>query len=74
MDSIVLRVKDLKSLVAIMAKDHMDYVEVSLAGGEGDLPPCAVFTGQRSSKAFEQVDYDDLEGVPAGEADFNIIL
>ncbi len=78
MDSIVLRVKDLESLVAAMAKDHMDYVEITLDGGDsadgGTLPPSAVFTGLRSSNTYELVDYDDLEGVPAGEADFNTIM
>jgi len=75
MDSIVLRVSELKRVAAALAKDRMDYVQlVLLEGDAGDaIPPCATFTGLRISQPFELIEYDELEGVPETEADFSLL-
>jgi hypothetical protein len=77
MDSIVLRVSEMKRLVAALARDKIDYVQVSL--NEGDttgrdaLPPSAAFMGLRAGARYELIDYDELEAVPVAEADFKVL-
>ena len=77
MDSIVLRVPELKRLVASLVRDHIDYVQVSLVDGDsvgGDtLPPSAAFVGMRAGAEYELIDYDELEVVPAKEAAFTLL-
>jgi len=75
MDSIVLRVSELKKVAAFMAKDRMDYVQLMLLCGDAgeELPPCATFTGLRANQPFELVEYDELDGVPAAEANFDVL-
>ena len=77
MDSIVLRVPELKRLVAALVRDKIDYVQVSLVEGDsvgGDtLPPSAAFAGIRAGAEYEMIDYDELEAVPATEAAFNLL-
>ena len=77
MDSIVLRVPELKKLMATLTKEKIDYVQVSLNEGDtadGDvLPPSAAFVGLRASEPEELIDYDELEAVPATEAAFNLL-
>ena len=77
MDTIVLRVPELKRLVAALVRDKIDYVQVSLAEGDcldGDvLPPSAAFVGMRAGAEYELIDYDELEAVPATEAAFNLL-
>lgn len=75
MGAIVLRVSELKRLAGALAKDGMDYVQVALLEGDvGEgLPPSAAFTGLRAVRPFEMADYDELEGVPTREADFDFL-
>ena len=77
MDSIVLRVSELKRLVASLVRDKIDYVQVSLVDGDsvgGDtLPPSAAFAGMRAGAEYELIDYDELEAVPATEAAFTLL-
>lgn len=77
MDSIVLRVPELKKIVATLTKDKIDYVQVSLTEGDvvgGDvLPPSAAFVGMRANAEYELIDYDELNAVPATEAAFNLL-
>jgi len=77
MDSIVLRVPELKKIVATLTKDKIDYVQVSLVDGDtagGDTPPpSAAFVGMRAGAEYELIDYDELEAVPTTEAAFNLL-
>ena len=75
MDSIVLRVSELKRLVGELAKERMDFVQVTLMEGDAGegLPPSAAFTGLRADRPFELVDFDDLDGVPEAEASFDLL-
>jgi hypothetical protein len=71
MDSIVLRVPELKRLAATLVRDKIDFVQILLTGDNGDgLPPSAAFTGLRADAPEELVDYDEVEGVPEEEACF----
>lgn len=77
MDSIVLRVPELKRLVTALTKEKIDYVQVSLAEGDvvggNVLPPSAAFVGMRANAEYELIDYDELNAVPATEATFNLL-
>ena len=75
MDSIVLRVSELKKLVSELVKDGMQYVKVALLEGDAGeaLPPSAAFTGLRADRPFELVDFDELDGVPETEASFDLM-
>ncbi len=75
MDSIVVRVSELKRLVGVLVRDKMDYVQVTLLEGdviEGMLP-AAAFSALRARKPFEVVKYDELDGVPETEARFDLM-
>lgn len=71
MGSIVLRVSELKKLVGMLSKDHMDFVKITLLDGDAgeELQPSAAFTGVRSACPWELVDYDEIEAAPS-EVDF----
>jgi hypothetical protein len=75
MDTIVLRVSELKKLAAELVKDGMQYVQVALMEGDvGEgLPPSAAFSAMRADRPFELVDYDELDGVPETEASFDLM-
>ncbi|MEA5145642.1 MAG: hypothetical protein VB041_06380 [Candidatus Limiplasma sp.] len=75
MGSIVLRVSELKRLAGELARERMDYVQVTLLEGDaGDaLPPSATFTGLRADRPFELVDFDTLEGATEAEANFALM-
>ena len=75
MDTIVLRVSELKRLAGALARDRMDYVQVILLDGDAGegSPPSAAFTGLRADRPFELVDFDELEGVPKAEACFDLM-
>ena len=77
MDSIVLRVPELKKLAALLVRDKIDYVQVSLVEGDvagsDTLPPSAAFAGMRAGAEYELIDYDELEAVPATEAAFTLL-
>jgi hypothetical protein len=75
MDSIVLRVSELKKLAGELSKDGMQYVQVALLEGDvGEgLPPSAAITGLRSDRPFELINYDELDGVPETEANFELM-
>ena len=77
MDSIVLRVPELKRLVAALVRDKIDFVQVSLVegndAGEDMPPPSAAFMGMRAGAEYELIDYDELEAVPEAEANFNLL-
>lgn len=77
MDSIVLRVPELKKLMTTLTKEKIDYVQVSLNEGDtagGDAPPpSAAFVGMRAGAEYELIDYDELEAVPATDANFNLL-
>jgi hypothetical protein len=75
MESIVLRVSELKRLAGELAKERMDYVQVTLLEGDAGeaLPPSAAFTGMRTNRPFELVDFDELDGVPEAEASFDLM-
>ena len=75
MDSIVVRVSELKRLTGELVKERMDYVQVTLLEGDAgeELPPSAAFTGLRMNTPFESVDFDELDGVPEAEASFELM-
>ena len=75
MDSIVLRVSELKRLVRELARERMDYVQVMLLEGDAgeELPPSAMFTGLRTDRPFELVYFDELDGVTEAEASFALM-
>ena len=75
MGSIVLRVSELKKLASELVKDGMQYVQVALLEGDAGegLPPSAAFTGLRADRPFELIDYDELDGVPQTEANFDLM-
>lgn len=75
MDSIVLRVSELKKVAVTIAKDHMSYVQLMLLDGDVDnaIPPSVSFTAFRADLTFELVEYDELDGVPEADAGFNLM-
>ena len=75
MDSIVLRVSELKRLAGELTRERMNYVQVMLMEGDAGeaLPPSAAFTGLRMDRPFELVDFDELDGVPQSEASFDLM-
>ena len=75
MDSIVLRVSELRKLAGELARERMDFVQVTLMEGDAGeaLPPSAAFTGLRVDRPFELVDFDELDGVLEAEASFELL-
>lgn len=75
MNSIVVRVSELKRLMGALVQDKMDYVQVTLLEGDAveGMPPAAAFSALRSRKPFEVVEYDELDSVPETEAGFDLM-
>lgn len=75
MDSIVLRVSELKRLAGELARERMDFVQVMLMEGDAGeaLLLSAAFTGMRTDRPFELVDFDELDGVAEAEACFDLM-
>ena len=66
-DAVVVRVSELRSRLQDIRRDGMEYVVISLADADEDLPACINISACKSYDTQTWSDYEEVEAVPENE-------